>query len=706
MKMTSIAVPELSSTGPSGAPGWLAMVLLLMAGAADAAPACYRYGGAWENNIPSKLYLYFPTADDATFPNYAASVSPARRFDVADLDSSIGTTAQLRDRVFDTVVDAYCEINVQVRQSTTNPDALLAPPGRRNIVAIGSDAGPAFGRAEFVDLNNAHNVDHARVWSASYPHGCGASSGALTGANSTLARWANAIGGTAAHEAGHNYGLQHGDDGVIRAGEDNRFNHIMPSATLAGESPPVPTCDFRAGVKRHFSDATFSILAHNVGLVSQSVGNWDFVNPNPTTATRMEMELLSTAATLTLTNWWNGLWSPWQNPTVSGALGTVTVAGISYNRFRLTWATGKVWQGRNMPGASQTPGNVPQGVSFHVGAEFNGTHYYDPDPVIVRDITLFDAANNPLPLRPRMAGFDNGTLDFASGDFALRVFNFGEPLLLRDVRILELPRPVALDAMRLDANGDPMPLRTWDGREVTPWRITEVGELRVAENQPVRLPVRNLRRDGHNVLIRHGATSPADAVAGGVEENPDIPGSISVDLFPATTVYVTARVIDTSITYIDPVTGQQRNPEALLFHQVMGRRDRPPLSGSASGFRQMKSVCTNLSTRQVTTAQTPEADRPPLLWNWDCSNAGFASGPGNAINITFKGRYASDLFQIPPRGTVENMAVQKVVCTNLNTRQSANGTVNGNAWSCGDTLPIKENDNINVIVKGVIPTPP
>src|SRR3954452_22623207 len=37
---------------------WLgALVCMLLACAAQAAPTCYRYGGAWENNIPNKLYL-------------------------------------------------------------------------------------------------------------------------------------------------------------------------------------------------------------------------------------------------------------------------------------------------------------------------------------------------------------------------------------------------------------------------------------------------------------------------------------------------------------------------------------------------------------------------------------------------------------------------------------------------------------------------
>src|SRR5690242_1523998 len=238
---------------------WLgSMLLMALAVTAQAAPNCYRYGGAWENNIPNKLYLYFPTASDATFPNYPQScgtpVSPAARFDVSDLDSGIGTTGQLRNAVFDVVTDAYCEFNVQVRQSTTNPDSFGSPDPRRNVVAVGSDSGGCFGVAENVDVGDTHPADHARVWGGSYPLGCGpATEGALEGGNSTLTRWANAIGSTSAHEAGHNYGLQHTDDSFIHAGEDSRFHHIMPSATLPGESPPVPDCTFRA-TPRHFSD--------------------------------------------------------------------------------------------------------------------------------------------------------------------------------------------------------------------------------------------------------------------------------------------------------------------------------------------------------------------------------------------------------------------------------------------------------------------
>jgi hypothetical protein len=683
----------------------LALVALLAtATAANAAPSCYRYGGAWENNIPNKLYLYFPTAADATFPNYPQScgtpVSPAQPFDATAFNPAFSTPV-LRDRVFDVVTDDYCELNVQVRQSTTNPDSFGSPDPRRNIVAVGSDPGGCFGVAQNyagqIDLNDTHPIDHARVWGGSYPLGCDAAHvSELTGVNSTIDRWANAIGSTSAHEAGHNYGLQHGDDSFIHAGEDNRFNHIMPSATLPGEVPPVPTCDFRAGVKRHFSDTTFSILATNIGLVSQTMGNWDFVNPNTVPASKLHMRVLSTAASLTLTYWWNGLWSPWSAPSVSGSLGTTTFQGTLYNIFQVEWSVGKPWEGRNQPGTAQTPAVVPPGITFHIGAEFNGSHYYDPDPFIIQGVTLLDGSNNVLPLQPRMAGYDNGTLDMASGDFILRFFNFDQPLLLQDLTVYELPRKLSLDAMQFG-----MEMKTWDGVPLTPWRVSKLGDFQLSKDG-MRLPLRNLYKDGHNVFVVHGKQpgESGDASNGAADENPDVPGSISVDLFPATTVYITARVVDPNTRYKDPKTGEEKAAESLMFYQFAGKRERRPLSGQVGGLLRLKPVCVNLNTRQSLGAEVNES-------HWDCTNAGFAASLGNSVNVILKGVFNGERNEngdAPLTGNVEGMKLQKVVCTNLSSRASATARLDGGGnFDCAvDGFDVKAGDSINVVAKGVI----
>jgi len=102
------------------------------------AQTCPLSYGSTDSAKSHKLYLYFPTADDATFPNYTTNASPARTFDVAGLNPAIGTTTALIDRIHDVVSDDYCEFNVQVLAATTNPATLAMPPapprnGRRGI---------------------------------------------------------------------------------------------------------------------------------------------------------------------------------------------------------------------------------------------------------------------------------------------------------------------------------------------------------------------------------------------------------------------------------------------------------------------------------------------------------------------------------------------------------------------------------------------
>src|SRR4051812_43771215 len=166
-----------------------------------AAPSCPISYGSADDAKPNKLYLYFPTADDTTYPEFGIGglvTSPAHRFDAGELPSYTGTVGALRDRIFDVVADDYCEFNVQVRQATTAPPATFT---RRNTVAVGTDpqgpcGGETWGQAQAVDTNDPTVVDFARVWAGSYQLCAGGAGGQLNGGNSTLDRWANSIGGT------------------------------------------------------------------------------------------------------------------------------------------------------------------------------------------------------------------------------------------------------------------------------------------------------------------------------------------------------------------------------------------------------------------------------------------------------------------------------------------------------------------------------
>jgi len=552
------------------------------------------------------LFLYFPIADDPTFTNYdpSAGVSPAKAFDVADLDPNIGTTNQLRNRIFDVVTDDYCEFNVQIQQSTTNPETLPSPPARRNTVAIGSDVdliGGGWGLAQDVDLKDQVSVDFARVWGGTYTQceggdgvgGC-TMTGALKGANSTLDRWAEALGGTAAHEGGHNYGLSHSDDNPVTGpcftgfgpgpGEDIFEHHLMPSGcNLTGEA--------RAGYRRHFSDRTFGLLATNVGLTIETMHNWDLVNPNAKSASSLTIEFLSTKSSVSTSWTFGGPESPWINPTVSGNLGSTTWQGKPFNRFKITWSTPN-------PAWSGTPGVLPGGIPFHIGATFTGVDFNQPDPIIIQNITLFDASSKALALHPRLPMYDSGTLDPASGDFYLHFYPDlainANPLILEESVLFQLPRVASIESMMRD--GKPL---SFDGQEISPWSATRC-EPASGERETAVCKLGNLADKPHvevtHLLGERGVvdcSSGAPSLGAGArrdypngnradEEGPICAGSLR-DPFPSTTLYVIATFTDPKAEHYDPEKKEMvvGPVTSKVFYQFAGVRDARKLEAAA-----------------------------------------------------------------------------------------------------------------------------
>ena len=641
----------------------LAVACLLSAAAAQAAPTCYANYGAIDARKPNKLFLYFPTFDDPTSPNFGALTSPARTFDLSLLPNppAVGSTAQMRDRIFDVVASDYCEFNVQVLPPvTSNPDAMVSPPARRNIVAIGSDAngtsaGVFFGLAQNVDIGDAALIDHSRVWAGSYGVFCGTPGNVLDGANNTLERWAMGVGGTAAHEAGHNYGLAHST--TLHAGEDPLVNHLMP----AGGNIP---CSDRVGHLRHFSDQDYGILSNNVGLTIQSLANWDFINPNATNASGLRMEVLSLSASLTPTWSYFGPTSrsPWLAPTISGPLGTRVFKGTVYNRFLATWNAPGPW-------VSATPGNLPGivrgGEQFHVGAAFAEENIQNTSTeVVISDIVLLDGAGNPLALHPRVPTFGSAVLA-ADGSFIFNIANLVQAnLVLRNLRAYVLPRQLDINSMVFNRAGA-IDFFDVQGQKLQPWRQVQmptVAELPAGTpDNPgeARFVLGNLFRDGRNVRIRTNADSN-DAI-GLPEGNRPPLRALLTDPFPGASVMVTGELVEPGATIWDP--GQQSYVSGdlvtNLFLQVAGQRLKP-VDGSLIGLLRGKVVCANLNTRKSVTA--------PVNANggFDCEAAGLLSTHGDRMEITQIGTVNAAV----PAVQISGLDIGKVVCTNLNSRRS------------------------------------
>lgn len=634
----------------------------------QAAPVCYHNYGAIDSMKPNKLFLYYPTANDSSFPAYAANVSPARTFDISLLPGApAGSTAQLRDRVFDVVATDYCEFNVQILPpTTTNPDGLGSPPARRNIVAVGADTDPSlFGIAEAVDTGDAHVIDHARVFGGSYGVFCGSE---LSGGGNTLDRWALGIGGTAAHEAGHNYGLSH--SATLHAGEDAFTNHIMP----AGPSMP---CTDRVSHRRHFSDQDFGILANNVGLTLQSLANWDFINPNSGTASRLRMQVLSHSATLTPVSTYLGSLSPWNAPGVV-ASGTQIYKGASFNRFFVTWQSAKGWASPNQPGS--IAGQVRGAEQFHVGTHFAEADILNTsDQVVIVDATLLDAAGTALPLHPRVPTFGTGTLS-ADGSFSISLANLAAVnLVLRNWRAFVLPRPAHIDSMLFDPTGG---LKLFDIQQepIDPWRQLQ---LPTALELPAGSPEKpgetgfvlgNLIKDGHNVRIKYRGAN-GDATAGAQEVNPDVQGALATDPFPGASVFLAGDLVEPNALQWDADKKTFVNQDLVthVFLQVAGKRAKP-VDGMLIGLLRGKVVCSNLSTRQ-SVSMLANADG-----SFDCEQAGLVSLHGERVQVS----QVALVNTAVPAVQVGGLDIAKVTCTNLRSRQSVSfkPVVSTNALDC------------------------
>jgi hypothetical protein len=542
---------------------WGLVMACLLETASSALAATTCPAGALATAKRQRLFLYFPTADDATYPEhgtFGVATSPLRDFDVSDLDSGIGTTAALRNRIFELVTDDYCEFSVKVESSTTMPPQT---DPRWQIVGIGSDGNGAglFGEAQAVDTGDADPQDFARVWADAFGEEFGGAGGALNGTNSTLERWATAIGHTVGHEAAHNYGAAHGHS-APRAGsaEDEQNNHIMATGStgLTGE--------MRAGRNRHFSDQEYEILAHNLSLNVKTLTNWDFVNPNDTDANKLVMRLLAPSSTLTLAWSYSGGLSPWTSPSVTSAGTTQVFQGTTFNVFDLTFSTAKAWSG----GAN---GVVPPDVQFHTGATFT-----EAGPVIVFDAKLFNGTTQ-LPLFPRLFGFDAGTADLASGDFAVRMFSMQPnrgPLTLRRLEVLHVPRMVNIEAMVTNAcpfGVDLVPINPHS-------RKTVAEGLIVRESASFSL---GRLRDKRAVDIVYGEKDCPRGSAG-YKQPGGGPGDSNrtellychrgnaLSLFPSTYTYLIATVVDPKARHWDArarrfVTGPL---ETKVFHQLAG----------------------------------------------------------------------------------------------------------------------------------------
>ena len=574
-----------------------------------AAAECYWK--AYDSPKGNKLYLYFPQADDEEFTDEfylipllkfgrIDGVSPLKQFSKDLLDPNLGgTTAVLRDAVHAVVVDDYCEFSVEVAQTTDAPNPDEA---RWQVVGIGSDGHDShYGQAQLVDGEDATPKDYARVWAGRFRDECMTSSasgelGALEGTNSTLARWARAIGHTASHEAGHGYGLRH-DYSEPRqeqsttsefvnpdATEDPQENHILISQT---SSDAWKRCQIRADKARHFSDTSYEVLGHNIGLNIKTVHNWDFTNINERAAHSMTVTILSMADDLTMSWHYTGARGPWGKPTITkinvGDSDKIEFQGDDYNAFEVKLAEPKEWnEDPGMVGENNDPGIVAEGEVFHIGVTFE-----QDDPIFVHGTLLYGSDAQPLPLRPRMIGYDVGPPEPDTGSVMLNFYgdsgssSGGPPpgpgpvsneLEIRDLQVFFLPRLADINTMV-----DGLPLADIRGLPVFQRPIARRRQLPssfVVGDEPVSFEIAAMTDPRHVDITHDPKDCKPEDVSDGVDRSdaPDCNEGTSLSLFPSTYIYVTATVVEPNARHFDAASGRMvTGPlESKLFFQVAG----------------------------------------------------------------------------------------------------------------------------------------
>ncbi|MBI4606369.1 MAG: hypothetical protein HY721_30760 [Planctomycetes bacterium] len=550
------------------------LLLLLPCGATASDCPPWRLDSAKTKEI----LLYFPAADDPSFPAVtwgSYSSSGAKAFKISDLDPAMLlpagiTEASLIARIVAAVREDYCELDVRVI-STRDACCPAVPPctpcpaaSGTVLVAVGTDVGTTALGTLYGLSDMSSNL--ARVWAGTYNWDC-------LPTTPVLDDLVNAISGVTSHEAGHRYGLWH-SHAAAKPGEDTK-KHIMSTSTssFACLVPCDPMCDPACGDNccqdplatashppcdccvccadrakdRYFSDTSYGVLATAVGLCSETLHNWDFTNPNTSSANEMEIEVLSEDPALTRTWYWSGSSSPWTDPMPDPTpFGTETIGTTAYNKFKVHWVTPNP--------IYSTPGVLPGGGDFHTGIAFSS-----PKPIIVRNVVL-KSGGSALTLSPRMVGYDSGTITGPTPClFDLTFYNPDQEsgaLCVSDLTVRFLPRMADLDTMNRQEESEP---RT---REGLPINVLETlsfpEEICLAGGGTASITLRELTRPRFlDLLVAAGGGDPT-------EEAPRLALPAFqriVGLFPSIYSYVTAKVTD-------PATSQ----ESRLFYQFAGIR--------------------------------------------------------------------------------------------------------------------------------------
>ncbi len=472
--------------------------------------------------------LYLKYDADSNFPEFGDNghkTSPLQTFDASQLDSSFGATEteQIKTKVLWIVQEDFREFDLEV--TTTQPSGSGYQTLGIDHKVSKTSSGWLLGKAKGID-NEADDDDYARVFGGSF----GDWDSAWQGSNSTVDRWSRAIGETAAHEAGHNYGVRHPNSALNSAESsagDSRSNHILAtySAGLTAEE--------RATINRHFSDTSYGILAANLGLNSRTLTNWAFRNPNDVKAHDFHINFLSQYSVLTVESELSR--DPFDSYVVN-RLGEQTIDNEKWYEYEVAWSGGN---------------GVEAGALWYSGIKLGGFIGLSPEleptqlpptawpsgDFIITDTYLTDIDSNRLPLRPRTISYGGGDTD-DDGIYSTSVSNDSDELMIvRNLRYRLVPRMIDPETMVAESLNDPAAA---GGVVVNVLMDIEIpGETVLGPGQKASFVLGNLN-DWLNARLDTGGGSADDGVP---DDEAYIAPAIWRDMFPSTYIYGTATVV-------------------------------------------------------------------------------------------------------------------------------------------------------------------
>ena len=296
--------------------------------------------------------------------------------------------ARLRNAVTDVVADDYCEFNVQVRPDhDCAAEHVRSPQHRRDRHRLLFGAGLTTGRqgrASAVDTGDPTAVDFARVSGGTYQFDEGGPGRRAHRRRSPPShRWAPSIGGTAAHEAGHNLrplAQRRLDD---RPGEDPLTPHHAGGRTHGDEHRPATAATS--------TTASSPSSPRNVGLSIQTMHNWDLVTSNAPAARAFRLAFLAPSGGSDQVVGVQGQPQPVERTRGRGLAAARRRQGRNLHRYRSP-GTGQAWSAGRSAGARRR--------RFHVGATLSGIDFNQPDPMIINKRELLDWAARRSRCRP------------------------------------------------------------------------------------------------------------------------------------------------------------------------------------------------------------------------------------------------------------------------------------------------------------------